>query len=157
MLVKWYIEELEYRPYHCNPLTVVKGRKLSLVINLRHMNAFVQYCPVKYQDWELLEQVVEADDYFISFDLTAGYHHVSILPAHRQFSGFAYDWGRGTERHSFFIQSSFGLCTACYLFNKLNRHLVKLWRSMGIRSIVYIHDGIGVGDWRQSFRAYKDI
>ena len=143
LLVKGYIEELDYRPYCCNPLTVVKGRKLRLVIDLRHVNAFVQYCPVKYEDWELLEQVVEADDYFISFDLTAGYHHVSILPAHRRFLGFAYDWG-GKVRHFNFNVLPFGLCTACYVFTKLNRPLVKLWRSMGIRSFVYIDDGIGV-------------
>ena len=40
---------------------------------------------------------------------------------------------------------------------KLNRHLVKLWRSMGIRSFVYIDERIGIGDWHQSFRASNDI
>ena len=36
----------------------------------------------------------------------------------------------------------FGQFTACYVFTKLLRSLVKRWRSKGIRCIVYIDDGI---------------
>ena len=36
----------------------------------------------------------------------------------------------------------FGLGTACYFFTKLMRLLVKLWRSEGVRSFVYIDDGM---------------
>ena len=36
----------------------------------------------------------------------------------------------------------FGLSTACYVFTKLLRPLVKRWRSKGLRCIVYIDDGI---------------
>ena len=40
----------------------------------------------------------------------------------------------------------FGLSTACYVFTKLLRPLVKRWRSRsrGLRGIVYIDDGICV-------------
>ena len=36
----------------------------------------------------------------------------------------------------------FGLLTACYVFTKLLRPLVKRWRSRGTRSNVYIDDDI---------------
>ena len=49
---------------------------------------------------------------FFPFDLKSGFHHV------------------------------FGLATACYVFTKLLRPLVKHWRSMGLHTIVYIDDGI---------------
>ena len=143
LLSKGYVTELDQRPYCCNPLTVAKGRKLRLILDCRHINSFVKYYPVKYENWDLLEQVLQADDYFINFDLTAGYHHISILPEHRQFLGFAYEWGNRT-RFFVFNQLAFGLCSACYILTKINRPFMKLWRSMGIRSFVYIDDFIGV-------------
>ena len=36
----------------------------------------------------------------------------------------------------------FGLSTACYVFTKLMRPLVKLWWGWGIRCVVYIDDGL---------------
>ena len=36
----------------------------------------------------------------------------------------------------------FGLATACYLFAKLLQPLVKSWRSQGLRTVVYLDDGI---------------
>ena len=36
----------------------------------------------------------------------------------------------------------FGLATACYLFTKLLRPLVKYWRQQGLCGVVYLDDGI---------------
>ena len=36
----------------------------------------------------------------------------------------------------------FGLSTACYIFMKLMRPLVRLWRGRGLKAIVYLDDGI---------------
>ena len=36
----------------------------------------------------------------------------------------------------------FGLATACYIFTKLMRPLVKHWRGNGLRAVVYLDDGI---------------
>ena len=41
-----------------------------------------------------------------------------------------------------FLVLPFGLSTACYVFTKLLRPLVKRWRSQGRRVVVYIDDGI---------------
>ena len=37
----------------------------------------------------------------------------------------------------------FGLATACYIFTKFMRPFNKRWRVKGIKSILYIDDGIG--------------
>jgi len=36
----------------------------------------------------------------------------------------------------------FGLSSACYLFTKLMRRLVRYWLGMGLKAIVYLDDGI---------------
>ena len=36
----------------------------------------------------------------------------------------------------------FGLSSACYIFTKLLRPLVRFWRASGIRAVLYINDGI---------------
>ena len=36
----------------------------------------------------------------------------------------------------------FGLATACYVFTKLLRPLVKFWRKQGLRALLYLDDGI---------------
>ena len=143
LLAKGYVQETSSPAYCCNPLTVAKGKKLRLVLDLRHVNAFVKYQPVKYDSWELLEQVLEEGDYFVSFDLTAAYNHVGIFPEHRKYLGFSYQFS-GVTRYFYYVQLPFGLSSACHVFTKLNRPLVKLWRGMGIRAFMYIDDGIGV-------------
>ncbi len=37
----------------------------------------------------------------------------------------------------------FGLSSACYIFTKLLRPLVRYWRSQGLRVVVYLDDGLG--------------
>ena len=38
----------------------------------------------------------------------------------------------------------FGLATACYVFTKVLRPLVKYWRMQGMRLVLYLDDGIGM-------------
>ena len=147
LLSKGYIEEMTSPSYCCNPLTVVVGRKMRLILDLRHVNQHVRYLPIKYDDWSALSQTVEQDNFFVSFDLTQAYHHVSILPAHRKYLGFSFNYpsDRGfSTRYFQFNVLVFGLCSACHAFTKLTRPLVAYWRGMGILSYIYIDDGIGV-------------
>ena len=148
LLLHGYIEELATVPFCCNPLTVVTGHKMRLVLDLRHVNKHVQYLPVKYDDWAMLSQVIAQHAYFISFDLTNAYHHLAILPSHRKYLGFSFlfpgSQGKKVLRHFQFNVLPFGLCSACHVFTKLTRPLVKHWRGeLGINSFIYIDDGIG--------------
>ena len=53
----------------------------------------------------------------------------------------------------------FGLSTACYVFTKLLRPLVKCWRSLakGLRVIVYIDDGICAAGSHSKCLEYKEL
>ena len=42
----------------------------------------------------------------------------------------------------FFLVLPFGLSSACYVFTKLLRPLVRKWRSQGFKSIIFVDDGI---------------
>ena len=63
-------------------------------------------------------------DFFFTFDLKSGYHHVNVHEDCWPFWGFS--WGMGAHKKFFtFRVLPFGLATACYVFTKLMRPLVK--------------------------------
>ena len=130
-------------PIVCSPLSVVvnaRGKK-RLVLDLRYVNQFILLTKFKYEGLNIIPQLFCKGDYFITFDLKSGYHHVDVHKDCWQYLGFS--WGTGPARKWFaFRVLPFGLASACYVFTKLLRPLVKKWRSEGLRSIVYIDDGI---------------
>ena len=48
----------------------------------------------------------------------------------------------GETQFYIFAILPFGLSTACYIFTKLMRPLVRFWRGRGLKAIVYLDDGI---------------
>ena len=130
-------------PTVCSPLMVVCNSrgKLHLVIDLRHVNNFHKLDKFKYEGLSQVAQMFKHDDYYISFDLKSGYHHVDINEEFWQYLGFSVGYGC-SRRYFMFKVVPFGLATACYVFTILVRPLVKHWRSQGLRAIVYIDDGI---------------
>ena len=129
-------------PYCCNPLTVSEGNKLRLVLDLRHVNLFTLENKFKYEGIDIVRKLFEQGYYFCTFDLKSGYHHVSIHPDHHKYLGFSWVYKSGITRYFLFTVLPFGLNTASYLFTKLLRPLVKRWRGFGIRSAIYLDDGI---------------
>ena len=92
----------------------------------------------KYKDLRTAALLFETH---VKFDLKSGYHHVNIHPEHFQFLGFQWE-DKGRPGCYVFVVLPFGLCTAPYLFTKLMRPLVKLWRGKGLKAIIYLDDGI---------------
>ena len=78
----------------------------------------------------------------IKSDLKSSYHHLDIFPAHRKFLGFSWAFEDGVPWFLQFNVLPFGLSTAPYIFTKLLRPLVKLWRGRGFHSVVYLDDDI---------------
>ena len=83
----------------------------------------------------------EANEYLFKFDLKSGYHHVDIHPDYFQFLGFQWE-DKGVPNYYVFTVLPFGLFTACYVFTKLMRPLVRLWQGKGLKAILYLDDGI---------------
>ena len=137
-------------PLVCSPLSVVKkdSGKCRLVVDLRYVNQFLLTQKFKYEGLNLVPDLLRKGEYFFTFDLKSGYHHVDIHEDCQQYLGFSWV-KKGVRRFYTFRVLPFGLSTACYVFTKLLRPLVKRWRSKAIRSIVYIDDGIIVSKSEQ--------
>ena len=140
------IRRVESKPHICSPLSVVESNsgKLRLVVNLRYLNRYLWKQKFKYEDLRTAMLLFEKDDYMFSFDLKSGYHHVDIASAHQKFLGI--EWGGA---YFVFTVLPFGLSTACYVFTKLLRPLVRYWRASGIRIVVYLDDGLAVASGEQ--------
>jgi len=92
--------------------------KLRLVLNLRYLNQFLTF---KCENLHVAALMFEKDEYLFKFNLKLGYHHVDIHPECYKFLGF--QW-----KGVFYVFKvlPFGLSSACYLFTKLLRPLIRL-------------------------------
>ena len=136
-------------PHCCNPLTVSEGQKLRLVLDLRHVNNCLQEFKFRYENLNTVKKIFESGYYFCCFDLKSGYHHIKIKPEDWQYLGFSWTYRTGVTLYFVFVVCPFGLSTACYLFTKIMRPLVKKWRGSGIRCVVYLDDGIFGSLWKR--------
>ena len=152
------IKQCSECPSVCSPLSVVinaRGKK-RLVLDLRYVNQFILMSKFKYEGLNVVPQLFSKGDFFITFDLKSGYHHVDIHDDCWSYLGFS--WGSGPNKKYFMFKVlPFGLASACYVFTKLLRPLVKRWRSMGLRCIVYIDDGICASMTKVECLAAKEI
>ena len=128
-------------PYCCNPLTVAGGKKLRLVLDLRHVNEHIQKRKFRYGNLKTLAKIIEKGYFLATFDLKSGYHHISIHEDDIGYLGFAWDFD-GVRKYFVFLVLPFGLTSASFVFTKVLRPLVKKWRGQGIRCVIYVDDGI---------------
>ena len=94
LLANKCIQEHDKPTFCVNPLTVAEGKKLRLVIDLRHVNQYLVKPKFKYEDLRSLSQVLQKNSWFFTWDLKSGYHHVDITAEHhssilRFFLGFS--------------------------------------------------------------------
>ena len=137
------ISRTPQRPHVCSPLSAEANAegKLRLVLNLRHLNQFLQKVKFKYEDLRVALLMLTKEDFLIKFYLKSSYHHLDIYEPHRKYLGFS--WGPG-EDFSYFVFNvlPFGLATACYAFAKLMCPLVSFWKGGGLRVALYLDDGM---------------
>ena len=118
LLANGCIVEHSVPPFCVNPLSVAKGKKLRLVIDLRHINSFRVRFKFKYEDLRSLSQVLEEGHWFFTWELKSGYHHVDICLEHHMYLGFSWQFN-GMLRYFTFTVLPFGLSSACFCFTKL--------------------------------------
>ena len=112
-----------------------------MVIDLRYVNPNIWYDKLKFEEWKVALEYLSPGDFTANFDLKSGYHHVDIHSDYQKFLGFAWDFGQGTRFFEFTVLP-FGLSTAGYIFTKILRCLVKHWRELGFKIILYLDDGL---------------
>jgi len=110
-------------PFCVNPLSVAKGKKLRLVIDLRHVNNFLVRLKFKYEDLHSLSHVLEEGHWFFACDIRSGYYYVDICVKHQTHLGFSWRFN-GVPRYLTFAVLPFGLSSACFCFTKLLQPLV---------------------------------
>jgi hypothetical protein len=138
------IVESDLCPLVCSPLQVVTNArgKQRLVIDLCYIYQYLNQYKFKYEGLNVIASLFHQGYYMFTFDLKSGYHHVDTNIDSWPHLGFSWH-SAGEHRHYFtFRILPFGLSTACYVFTKPLRPLVKHWRSKGKRIVVYIDDGI---------------
>ena len=101
-----------------------------------HMH-FVTCGKFKFEDLRIAMMLFERGEFMFNFDLKSGYHHVDVAVKHRKYLSFEWE-----QCFYVFTVLPFGLTSAPYVFTKLLRPLVKLWRSRGLKSLMYLDDGI---------------
>ena len=106
---------------------------------------FVYKKKFKCEDLRVALSIISRGFSLFKFDLKSGCHHVEIFPEHRKFLAFSWVFDAGIIRYFQFAVLPFGLSSAPYLFTKLFRPLVKMWRCHGIPIVVFLDDGLGVG------------
>ena len=143
LLANRCVKQVAEKPYICSPLSVVANAegKLRLVLNLRYLNQFLSQVKFKYKDLKVALLMFNEDNFLFKFDLKSGYHHLDIFEPHQKYLGFAWETD-GQQRFYVFTVLPFGLSTACYVFTKLMRPLIRYWRGRGLRVVLYLDDGI---------------
>ena len=69
-------------PFCVHPLTVAEGKKLRLVIDLRHVNCHLVRLKFKSEDLRSLSEVLQEGHWFFTWVLKSGYHHVDMWYRH---------------------------------------------------------------------------
>ena len=93
--------EVFSRPYCCNSLSVVVGRKLRLVLDLStSVNPFVKNFKFKYEGLPTLAVMFRENFWFFTFDIESVYHHLDINSNFWKFLGFSWSFD-GVVRYLF--------------------------------------------------------
>ena len=104
----------------------------GIFLNLWYLNQFLHVISFKYEDLCIAALTVEANDFLCKFNLKSGYHHINIHPVHSNYLGF--QWAeKGVTSYYVFTALPFGLSTACHLFTKLMRPLIRHWWGRGLK------------------------
>ena len=153
LILQGCVTAVPSEPYCCNPLSVATSSgKLRLVLDLRHVNPYVRLQQFRHEDLRTLAEIFEKGDFFCIFDLTSGYHHISIHPDSIGYLGFQWTFNNGRHRFFVFNVLPFGLNCASHIFTNVLRPLVEKWRGGGTKAILYIDDGI---NGRSSYKEAK--
>jgi hypothetical protein len=141
-------------PFVVNPLSVSvqpNGKK-RLILDLRHVNCFLQKHHFKFEDsysmFRMLSNGFSPKFWACIFDIKSGYHHIDIFPDHQIYLGFSW-LCNGTVRYFQFTVLPFGLSSGPYIFTKMLRPLISFWRSRAINIVVYLDDGMAVFSSRE--------
>ena len=144
LLERGCIKEISRSEAHIiSPLSVAdNGDKLRLILDLHYLSSFISVPKFKYEDIRTIKNMFNKGDFFFKVEIKSGYHHINILEEHQKFLCFSWTVG-GVTRYFKFTVLVFGLASAPFVFTKVVKVLIKLWRKMGIRSFAFVDGFFG--------------
>lgn len=114
--------------------------KMRFILNLKNLNIFINSEHFKLEDIRTALKLVSRDCYIATLDLKDAYFLINIHPDSRRYLRFIID-----EKLYEFNVLPFGICTAPFIFTKLMKPVIKLLRSCGFISSIYLDDLFLVG------------
>jgi hypothetical protein len=87
------VYETFFKPYNINPLSVADNSsgKKRLILDLSVLNKYVREYHVKFEDYRVAKEFLLIENGFMfKFDLSSGYHHLSVNPLHHSYLGFSW-------------------------------------------------------------------
>jgi hypothetical protein len=145
------VSEIDIVPKVVNPFSVSvnSSGKERLILDLRHVNKYLKLTTFKYECVKEAKVYAANKRYAFKFYLRHGYHHLDMHVASQDYIGVSW---KTVNKVNYYIFTClpFGLSSACYIFTKVVRPLVKFWRSKGFLIVVYLDDGLVFEDFEES-------
>jgi len=137
LLTAGAIAEVPTRPKVVNPLNAIpkKNGKFRLLLDLRHVNSYLQVPKFKYDSLKMFESLAARGDVMFSIDLLSGYHQCEMHPNAWEYLGL--EW---QGKFYVFKVLPFGLSSAPWCFTKLMREVAGFLRLKGVKLIAYVDD-----------------
>lgn len=114
-----------------------KDGTLRPIINLKHLNRFVEYHHFKQENLSFALELIQQNDYLTSVDLKGAYFSVSVHPDYQKFLTFAWN-GKSYN----FVVLPFGLTSCPRIFTKILKPVYAVFRENNIRCCYYIDDSL---------------
>lgn len=117
--------------------------KNRFILNLKNLNKFIETAHFKLEDLRTAIKLVSQNSFMCTVDLKDAYFLIKI---HEDFKKYLrFQFGDNNELFEFNVLP-FGLCTAPLVFTKIIKPIVKLLRSCGYISTVYLDDFLLIND-----------
>ena len=105
-------------------LTKIGTNKFRLTVNLRYVNKAMVIPRFRMESLSELSDLMELNDFMISFDLKSGFWHVPLADSAQPWVAFEWPDESGRPLYFEFLRLPFRLATAPWAFTKLMRQLV---------------------------------
>ena len=151
------VEVVTEKPHIVNPLTVVNQRtKSRLILDCTYLNKYVEVPEFKYENEKVALDFFKRGCYMIGWDLRDGYNHIMIHPNFRTYLGFKISLD-GKMTYCRYVVGPFGLRDLPWLFSKIFRVLIKRWRGLGLKAIMFLDDGINFSSSYEEGEAESEL
>lgn len=113
---------------------------MRFILNLKNLNKFIKTSHFKIEDLRTAVKLMSKNYFLATIDMKDAYFLINMNSTSRKYLRFI--WGEKTYQ---FNVLPFGINTAPYIFTKLLKPVVKLLRSAGYLSTIYLDDILLIG------------